>query len=127
MVMAAAIVVSLMGILLAYLIYSRKTISRDWFSSRAPITYGIVSRKFFIDEFYQLSIVYAVKAVSLFLRFIELFLVEGLVKLAAGTVNTLGKAGARMQNGQVQTYGMAAFLGLALLVVIFALTGGYLR
>jgi NADH-quinone oxidoreductase subunit L len=125
-IMIVATLVSLAGIFLAYLMYNKKSIARDWFTSRAPITYSIVSNKYFIDEFYNLSVVYATRAVSLFLRFIELFLVEGLMKLVAGVVSGLGKTGSRLQSGQIQTYGMAAFLGLAVLLLIFALTGGYL-
>jgi NADH-quinone oxidoreductase subunit L len=124
--MIVATLVSLAGIFLAYLMYYKKSLARDWFTSRAPITYSIVHNKYFIDEFYNLSIVYATRSVSLFLRFIELFLVEGLMKLVAGVVSTAGKTGSRLQSGQTQTYGMAAFLGLAVLLLIFALTGGYL-
>ncbi|WP_053361052.1 NADH-quinone oxidoreductase subunit L [Bacillus sp. FJAT-27251] len=125
-IMIVATLVSLAGIFLAYLMYYKKSLARDWFTSRAPITYSIVRNKYFIDEFYNLSVVYATRSVSLFLRFIELFLVEGLMKLVAGVVSMLGKTGSRLQNGQIQTYGMAAFLGLAVLLLIFALTGGYL-
>lgn len=125
-IMIVATLVSLAGIFLAYLMYYKKSLARDWFTSRAPITYSIVRNKYFIDEFYNLSVVYATRSVSLFLRFIELFLVEGLMKLVAGVVSLLGKSGSRFQNGQIQTYGMAAFLGLAVLLLIFALTGGYI-
>jgi len=68
-----------------------------------------------------------IKAISYLLRFIDVFVVEGLVKGVVGIVQGLGKTGSKMQNGQVQTYGAVAFIGLALLAVIFALTGGYLR
>ncbi|SEN51005.1 NADH dehydrogenase subunit L [Mesobacillus persicus] len=126
-IMIVATVVSLAGIYLAYLMYSKRSISRDWFTSRAPTLYSIVVNKYFIDEIYQTTIVYATKAISLFLRFIEMFLVNGLVQLVTGIVRGLGKTGAKLQNGQIQTYGTVAFLGLAVLLLIFALTGGYLN
>ncbi|GAM12670.1 NADH-quinone oxidoreductase subunit L [Mesobacillus selenatarsenatis] len=125
-IMIVATVVSLLGILLAWMMYSKKSISRDWLSSRAPLAYGIVKNKYYIDEIYNQSIVFGAKAISLFLRFIEVFLVEGLVKLTTAAVQGLGKTGAKIQNGQVQTYGTIAFVGLAVLIVIYALTGGYL-
>ncbi|MFS0635100.1 NADH-quinone oxidoreductase subunit L [Mesobacillus foraminis] len=124
-IMLVATLVSLLGILLAYLMYGRRTMERDWLSSRLPITYSILYNKYFIDEFYERSFVYGAKAVSLFLRFIEVFLVEGLLKVVVGLVQGLGRSGARVQSGQTQTYGMAAFLGLAFLMLIFAITGGY--
>ncbi|MCM3586891.1 NADH-quinone oxidoreductase subunit L [Mesobacillus maritimus] len=125
-IMIVATLVSLAGIYLAYLMYMKRSLAQDWFTSRAPTVYSIVNNKYFIDEIYQSTIVYATKAVSLFLRFIELFLVEGLVKSVTGIVQGLGKLGAKLQNGQVQAYGTVAFVGLAVLMLIFALTGGYL-
>jgi NADH-quinone oxidoreductase subunit L len=124
--MLVATLVSLLGILLAYLMYGKRSIDRDWLSSRVPMTYSILYNKYFIDEFYERSFVYGAKAVSLFLRFIEVFLVEGLIKVIIGFVQGLGRSGAKVQSGQIQTYGMAAFLGLAFLMLIFAITGGYL-
>ncbi|MBM4761519.1 NADH-quinone oxidoreductase subunit L [Bacillus sp. B15-48] len=125
-IMIVATLVSLAGIYLAYLMYYRKTLAPDWFTSRAPNLYLIVKNKYFVDEIYNSTFVYGTKAVSLFLRFIELFFVEGLVKLVTGTIRGLGKVGSKLQSGQTQTYGAVAFVGLAVLVLIFALTGGYL-
>ncbi|MBD8069488.1 NADH-quinone oxidoreductase subunit L [Bacillus sp. PS06] len=126
-IMIVATLVSAAGILLAYLMYSKKTISRDWLSSRAPIGYSIVYRKYYIDEFYQGTIVYATKVFSLFLKYIDVFLVGGIAKGIASFTSGIGRIGAKVQTGQVQVYGSFAFLGLAILLVIFAITGGYLR
>ncbi|MFC4321919.1 NADH-quinone oxidoreductase subunit L [Litchfieldia salsa] len=126
-IMIVATVVSLAGILLAYLMYSKKTISRDWLSSKTPILYSVVYRKYFIDEIYESTIVYATKTFSLFLKYIDEFLVGGIVKGVAGITSGIGRMGAKLQTGQVQIYGSIAFLGLAILIVIFAVTGGYLR
>ncbi|WP_078543445.1 NADH-quinone oxidoreductase subunit L [Litchfieldia alkalitelluris] len=126
-IMIVATLVSLGGILLAYLMYSKNTIPRDWLSSRAPILHSIVYRKYFVDEFYQSTIVYATKAFSLFLKYIDVFLMAGAGKGVASFTNGLGKLGSKLQTGQVQVYGTVAFLGLAVIIVIFALTGGYLR
>jgi NADH-quinone oxidoreductase subunit L len=126
-IMIVATVVSLAGIFLAWLIYGKRSLSRSFISESSPILHSILWNKYYIDEFYQLSFVYLTKGISLFLQFIETFLVEGIVKGIAGTVQTLGRAGSKLQNGQVQTYGTMAIVGLALLVAIFALTGGYLK
>lgn len=126
-IMAVATFVSLFGILLAYAMYQRKSISRDFFSSRAPIMYSIVYNKYFIDEFYNMTIVYVTKAFSLFLAFIDEFLVGGIVKGVAQATQGIGKLGAKLQNGQVQMYTSVAFVGLAILLLVVALTGGYLR
>lgn len=124
-IMIVATVVSLLGIFLAYLIYYKRSIPRDWISSGAPSSYNILYNKYYIDEIYQYTFVNVTKVFSIFLRYIETFIVEGIVKGIAAIVQSLGKVGSKVQNGQVQMYGTVAFVGLAVLVVIFALTGGY--
>ncbi|MGS2777417.1 NADH-quinone oxidoreductase subunit L [Robertmurraya sp. GLU-23] len=124
-IMIVATLVSLAGIFLAYLMYGKKSLSRDWLSSRTPVTYSVLYNKYFIDEFYELTIVNITKFFSLFLKYIEVFIVEGIVNLVTQFVQTFGKAGSRVHNGQVQMYGTVAFVGLAVLFVIFAVTGGY--
>ncbi|NRD77160.1 NADH-quinone oxidoreductase subunit L [Bacillus sp. BRMEA1] len=123
----AATVVSLAGIFLAWLIYGKRSVSRDWLSGKGGTLHTILLNKYYVDEFYQMSIVAIVTFISYLFRFIDVFLVEGIVKGVSGFVQGLGKTGSELQNGQVQTYGAAAFIGLALLTIIFALTGGYLR
>ncbi|MBS4212609.1 NADH-quinone oxidoreductase subunit L [Neobacillus rhizophilus] len=126
-IMIAATVVSLLGIYLAWLIYGKRSVARDWLSGAGGTLHTILLNKYYVDEFYQLIVVNFVKGFSYFLRFIDVFLVEGIVKGVAGFVQGLGITGSKMQNGQVQTYGAVAFIGLAVLAVIFALTGGYLK
>ena len=73
-----------------------------------------------------MTVVAITKGISYFLRFIDVFLVEGIMKGVSGIVQGLGAAGLKLQSGQIQTYAAVAFVGLALLAVIFVLTGGYL-
>jgi NADH-quinone oxidoreductase subunit L len=126
-IMIAATLVSLAGIFLAYMMYYKRSLARNWLSGTGDTLHTILFNKYYVDEFYQLTVVAATKAISYFLRFIDVFLVEGLVKGVVGIVQGLGQTGSKMQTGQVQTYGAVAFIGLAVLAVIFALTGGYLR
>ena len=123
-IMIVATVLSLLGIYLAWLIYGKKSISRDWLSGKVPVVHSILYNKYFVDEIYQYTVVTGVKVFSLFLKYVEWFIVEGIAELIRGGVQRLGKWGSKFQNGQTQVYGTVAFVGLALLVVIFALTGG---
>jgi NADH-quinone oxidoreductase subunit L len=123
-IMIVATLVSLAGIFLAYLIYGKRSVSRDWLGDTT--LYNILYNKYYIDEFYSLTVVNLTKGFSHFLRYIDIFLVEGIVKAVAGFVQSLGRLGSKLQTGQVQTYSAVAFIGLAILMVIFALTGGYL-
>jgi NADH-quinone oxidoreductase subunit L len=125
-IMVVATVVSLLGILLAWLMYGKKSLSRDWLSSRTSIFYHVLLNKYYIDEFYQLTVVYATKVVSMLFKYIDRFIVEGAAITIAALIQGVGKAGSRLQNGQVQMYSAVTIIGLAALVVILALTGGYL-
>ncbi|MED1469039.1 NADH-quinone oxidoreductase subunit L [Bacillus salipaludis] len=126
-IMIAATVVSLLGIYLAWLIYGKRSVSRNWLSGTGDMLHTILLNKYYIDEFYQMSVVAVTTGISYFLKFIDTFIVEGIVKGVVGFVQGLGASGSKMQTGQVQTYGAVAFVGLAVLAVIFALTGGYLK
>jgi NADH-quinone oxidoreductase subunit L len=125
-IMVVASLVSLSGIYLAYLIYGKRSISRNWLSGEGGKLHTILYNKYYVDEFYEATIIALTKGISYLLQFIDVFIVEGLVKGVVGLVQGLGATGSKLQTGQVQTYGSVAFIGLAVLVVIFALTGGYL-
>ncbi|MCL9970594.1 NADH-quinone oxidoreductase subunit L [Anoxybacillus kestanbolensis] len=125
-IMIVATVVSLCGMALAWLIYGKRAIARDWLSSRFPMTYNVLMNKYYIDEFYGLTVIRAASFVSLLFEYIDRFLVEGVAQLFAATARGIGRIGSRLQNGQVQMYGTVTIVALAILVVIFAVTGGYL-
>ena len=125
-IMWVATAVSLGGILLAFLIYVRESVSRDWLGGEGSTFHSILYNKYFVDELYGYSIIPLTKGISLFLSFIDRFLVEGLVNTVSGIVVTFGKIGAKLQNGQIQQYGTVVIVGLAFLLVIYALTGGLL-
>ncbi|HJV15856.1 MAG TPA: NADH-quinone oxidoreductase subunit L [Bacillales bacterium] len=125
-IMILATVVSLLGIYLSWLIYGKRSISRNWLSGKGDKMHTILLNKYYVDEFYELTIIKLTKGISYLAQFIDVYIVEGLVKGVTGFVQGLGMSGSKLQSGQVQTYGAVAFIGLAVLVVIFALTGGYL-
>ncbi|MFG6119475.1 NADH-quinone oxidoreductase subunit L [Thalassobacillus sp. B23F22_16] len=125
-VMLAASLIAFAGIGLAYLIYYKKSLQRDFLSSHMPATYTLVFNKYFIDEFYQYTVEYAARAVGYLGSFIEKYIVEVIVAAVAGVTRAAGSLGSKLQSGQVQTYGAMAFIGLAILVFLVVWTGGYL-
>ncbi|RDE35591.1 NADH-quinone oxidoreductase subunit L [Parageobacillus thermoglucosidasius] len=125
-IMIVAAIVSMLGIFLAWLMYGKRSLARDWLSSRVPFMYSMLWNKYYIDEFYAWTVGCAVNAISRLCYYADRFVIEGIASLIAAAVNTAASFGARVQNGQVQTYGAVVFIGLALLVVILAFTGGYL-
>ena len=57
-----------------------------------------------------------------FLGGFDRWVVDGLAGLTARIAQLLGRIGARMQNGQVQTYALISLIGLVLLLI--GLTAG---
>ncbi|MEC1719563.1 NADH-quinone oxidoreductase subunit L [Schinkia azotoformans] len=125
-IMFVATGVSLAGILLAYLMYGAKVLSRDWLVKPFPVWYKVLYNKYYIDEIYHTIVVLGTRTIGLILQVFDTYIVGGLVKGTAALAQGIGRAGAKLQDGQVQTYGTVAFFGIAVLVVIIALTGGYL-
>ena len=125
-IMWVAVLISAGGILLAYLMYSRRSISKEWLVRDGAILHNLLSKKYYIDEFYANSIIPFTKGISLVLSFIDRFVIEGIMYAVKGLVVMLGKIGSKLQNGQIQQYGTVVVAGLALLLVIYALTGGLL-
>ncbi|MFD3446662.1 NADH-quinone oxidoreductase subunit L [Microbacteriaceae bacterium 4G12] len=124
-IMIAATLVSLAGIALAYIIYRKGSLSRDWLAGEGSMPYNALKNKYYVDELYGVTILPLVKGIALLMDVIEEYIVEGLAELISGIVKGISAVGSKLQNGQVQTYGAVAFVGLAILFVILVVTGGY--
>ncbi len=111
--------VGLLGIGLGYLMYIRRSVSSDVISSRAPGLYRLVHNKYYMDELYQLIIITPLKGLGYGLRFFDNYVIDGVVRLSATSALYVGRLGARMQNGQLQAYGVASLVGIVLLMIIF--------
>lgn len=126
-IVVVTVAVSLLGIFLAYLMYAKKSLSKDTFAHAVPGLYRLLFNKYYIDELYDAVVVRSVRACSRFLQYVDEIVVEGAVQATAGITRGIGNVGSRLQNGQVQTYGAVAFIGLAVMVVVIAMTGGYFK
>ncbi|MBD1383232.1 NADH-quinone oxidoreductase subunit L [Metabacillus arenae] len=124
-IMLVATGISLAGMMLAYLIYSKKMIARDWAGD--SFIHQILLNKYYVDEIYQNTVVLLTTTISVFCKYIDRFIVQAVAAGVASSVNSLGRLGSSLQSGQVQVYGATAFFGLVVLIVLFAVTGGYIR
>ncbi|KQX60171.1 NADH-quinone oxidoreductase subunit L [Paenibacillus sp. Root444D2] len=109
-----------LGIGLGYLIYLKRTIPRDVVSGKMPWLYTLLNRKYFIDEIYDGVIVKPLRGLGWILELFDVYVVDGIVRLVAFTVVGLGRLGSRLQNGQLQTYGVIMILGMLILVLAIA-------
>jgi NADH-quinone oxidoreductase subunit L len=119
MVIILSNVVGILGIGLGYLMYVRGTISRDVITSRAPGLSRLVTNKYYMDELYQIIIIAPLKGLGYVLRLFDDYVIDGTVRLSASSALYLGRLGARLQNGQLQTYGLASLIGIVLIMIIF--------
>ncbi|MCK6259189.1 NADH-quinone oxidoreductase subunit L [Fictibacillus sp. KIGAM418] len=120
-----ATIVSLAGIFLAYLMYGKKTLSRNWLSRSLPSLSTIIYRKYYLDEAYDATVVKGTTLFSYFWSYVDRYLVEAAVNGTAGLVQWLGKRGSSMHDGQVQRFGAVAVAGLVIILLFFAVAGGY--
>jgi NADH-quinone oxidoreductase subunit L len=119
-IMFVSLSVSLAGILLAWLIYSRQVISRDWLSRRFYGLYALLFNKYYMDEFYHYIIVLPIRGLGRLLLGIDRYVIGGLVGLVAWLIGAVGRVASTIQNGQVQRYGLVTLLGLVILIVSLA-------
>lgn len=125
-IMVVTTIISLLGIWLAYLMYGKRSLARDWLSGSVPGLYKLVYNKYYIDEIYGGSIIYGTRVLGLILAFFDKYIVAGIVSAVAMITRGIGRLGGRIQNGQIQVYGIVIILGLAILAATFVIRGGYL-
>ncbi|SFL88243.1 NADH-quinone oxidoreductase subunit L [Paenibacillus sp. 1_12] len=119
-VMVLSTVVGLLGIGLGYLVYIKRSIPSDVISSRAPWLVRLLQRKYYIDEIYNAVFVERLKGLGNVLHLFDVYVVDGIVRLVSFSVVGVGRVGSRLQNGHVQTYGLATLLGLLILILAIA-------
>ncbi len=117
-VIIASNVVAISGVILGWLIYSKKSIADDVLSKRVPWLNQLLHKRYYIDEIYHFIIVKPLKFMGGVLQMMDTFVIDGAVKLSASSALTLGRVGTRLQNGQVQTYGLISLIGFLVFVLV---------
>ncbi|EJQ35415.1 proton-translocating NADH-quinone oxidoreductase, chain L [Bacillus toyonensis] len=126
-IMIVATLVSFGGIALAYFIYGKKTISKNWAGGERSFLHKLLKEKYYVDELYNMTVIPITKGIAHVLRLFEVYVVEGIAVLIASLVKGVSGTLSRLQNGNVQVYGTVTAVSLAVLVIILLYTGGDLR
>lgn len=121
--MPVTIVVSLSGIVLAYFIYGKRSIR---VKGTQFFFYRLLKNNYYIDQMYQHSIVATTRIVGRGLQWMDTYVIQGIVHKVSAGVLLVGKIGSKWQSGQVQQYGAVVLGGLAIILFIYAVTGGLL-
>lgn len=82
-----------------------------------------MANKFYIDELYQLIFVRSLAGLGRVLQAFDKWIVDGMVRLVSGAAVGIGKTSTRLQNGQLQTYGLMSLFGFAALIVFILALG----
>jgi NADH-quinone oxidoreductase subunit L len=83
---------------------------------------GVLYRKWYVDEIYETLIVRPVVSISRALaRFVDEFLVDGIVNGIGYASRAFGWVGSRLQTGQLNSYAFAVLAGVLLLLALVAL------
>jgi NADH-quinone oxidoreductase subunit L len=122
---ALALLVALLGIFLAYAIYSAKWLSAETIGRTFKPLYNLFYRKYFMDELYQDVIVKKVLLGGLFaaLQKIDTAGVDGAVNGVARAASAAGRAVRRTQTGQLQAYAMAVGVGIIAIILVILFLG----
>ncbi|WP_442602572.1 NADH-quinone oxidoreductase subunit L [Paenibacillus sp. KN14-4R] len=109
--------VGLLGIGVGYALYYKRPVQSPGTQDNKSVLYTMLQRKYYIDEIYDWVIVTPLKGLGWLLKLFDEYVVDGVVRLTTASVVGLGRLGSRLQNGQVQRYGLVSLVGLVILML----------
>ncbi len=117
--------VALAGIGVAWAAYSARRISPESVARAFGPLYRVAARRYYMDELYELVFVERVlyQGVARALDWLDTNIVDGVVNTIGWTGRNVGRAVARAQTGQLQTYGVVISLGVVVLYVVYLFIG----
>jgi NADH-quinone oxidoreductase subunit L len=112
----------LLGIGVAYALYAQRSPVPRQLAERLRPLYQASYHKFYVDEAYDWIAVKTTQALAIICGFLDVYLVDQLVRSVAKLPRMLGKEFlAAYQNGLIQFYAAASALGVAVLLFVFLL------
>ncbi len=112
--------VGLLGIMLGYMVYQRRSISSEQLSTQFRWIHRLLVNKYYIDEAYSWILVKPLHGLGMILSMFDEYVIHGLVRLTSNFVVGLNQVSTRLQNGQLQNYGLITLLGLVILALAIA-------
>jgi proton-translocating NADH-quinone oxidoreductase chain L len=111
--MIGSSIIALGGIGVAYWMYVKQPGSADHLAKELPGAYELSRNRFYIDELYDIFIVKPLSGFTVFCRYFDLYVVDGLVDVLGQVPRLVGYLFRPLQNGLVQFYALMMVLGLA--------------
>jgi NADH-quinone oxidoreductase subunit L len=119
-ILVASVVVAFGGLIVGWMIYYKRMIPADVVAKPLPWLHQLLANKYYVDEFYHFFIVRPLRGFGYMMDMIDRYVVDGLVRWASDIFVSIGRLGSRLQNGQLQSYGIVTILGLVLLMIVLA-------
>ncbi len=114
--MLFSMLVAGIGIYTAYKCYIKKPELPGKITAKFPATYDLIYNKYYMDEFYDATVVEPIKSGSDFLwRGVDEKVVDGAVNGSAGVVTWLSAHLRKLETGFVQNYALAILIGAVLI------------
>jgi NADH-quinone oxidoreductase subunit L len=115
--MPAAVGVAVAGIALAWLVYQRRAIDAGQLAAVfGPIRYAAL-RKFWIDDFYEGVLAFALLAFSRIVGWVDRYLVDGVLNVVSAWTVSSGNVLRTVQTGRAQDYVYGVAVGLLILIL----------
>lgn len=116
--MAISIVLALVGIYAAYKIYTQRREIADKFAETFKGAYNVLLNKYFVDEFYEATVVQPIQKVSekFLWKIADNKLIDGVVNGTAAVVDSLSGVIKKMQTGVAQFYALIMMVGIAVIL-----------
>ncbi len=120
-----SLIIALLGIFLAYAIYSAKWISAEKLGRMFRPAYTVFFKKYWMDTLYEKVFVNQTLLGGLFRGFqwLDTHIVDGTVNGAGSLTVEGGKVGRRAQTGQLQLYALTIGVGLVAIIICVFIFG----
>jgi len=123
--MVVSVAVALVGILLAFTFYRKKTEVPAHFVEKHPRLHRTVWNKYYVDEFNEWAVINPIKRASTnFLwGFVDVWIIDGAVNGLAWLAKACGRLFGKLQTGRVYGYATVILIGAAAVVGYLLLRG----
>lgn len=105
------------GIVLAWLMYSRKTINPKQIARSCASINTLLNRKYYIDEIYQFIFDYVVLSFSKACKWFDNVVIDGFLDWLTDITKWAGSKLRRTETGDLQTYALVMFLAVIVMVL----------
>jgi NADH-quinone oxidoreductase subunit L len=118
--MGLALAIALSGIGLAFVIYRKRRGSAEAIASRFRIVYSMWRNLYFVDEFYEATVLKPFYAIARFFAGFDRFVIDGLVNASGLVADVTGQLLKLFQTGYVRNYALVFLMGVVAILVYLA-------